>query len=91
MLRGIKVLKEAIDLASLEVDVDIEVSGGGGQTWYGLYVGSQCVPMRSMILAHAQRNLQYGINSQISSSSGHSHITNWHREARWCALQVRVV
>lgn len=37
-------LEKTVDLASLEVNVDVEVAGGGGQTWNRLNVGSEGVP-----------------------------------------------
>lgn len=37
-------LEQAIDLARLDVDIDVEVPRGSGQTGYGLDVGSKRVP-----------------------------------------------
>jgi len=36
-------LEETIDLASLGINVDVEVAGSGGETRNGLDVGSECV------------------------------------------------
>ena len=36
-------LEETIDLASLGIDVDVEVAGSGGETRDGLDVGSECI------------------------------------------------
>ena len=39
-------LEQAVDLSSLGINVDIEVSRGGGQTGYGLDIGCEGVPNR---------------------------------------------
>ena len=36
-------LEEAIDLAGLRIDIDVEVTGSRGQTRNGLDVGGECV------------------------------------------------
>jgi len=36
-------LEQTLDLASLEIDVDVHVAGSGGQTRDGLDIGSQGV------------------------------------------------
>jgi hypothetical protein len=36
-------LEETIDLASFGVNVDVEVTGSGGETRNGLDVGSECI------------------------------------------------
>lgn len=38
-------LKETIDLASLNINIDIEVAWGGGKTWNGLDIGGKGVPV----------------------------------------------
>jgi hypothetical protein len=36
-------LEETIDLASLGINVDVEVTGSSGETRNGLDVGSECI------------------------------------------------
>lgn len=38
-------LEETIDLASLNIDIDVEVAWGSGETWNGLDVGGKGVPV----------------------------------------------
>jgi len=41
-------LEETINLASLGINVDVEVAGSSGETRNGLDVGSECVPEKQL-------------------------------------------
>lgn len=45
-------LEQTVDLASLRVDIDVEVAGSGRQTRDGLDVGSEGVPIRLISHRH---------------------------------------
>jgi hypothetical protein len=43
-------LEETINLASLGINIDVEVAGGSGETRDGLNIGSKCVPGKRLAI-----------------------------------------
>jgi hypothetical protein len=46
-------LKEAVNLTSLDVDIDVEVARGRGETRDGLDIGSQGIPRRLLVIMNS--------------------------------------